>query len=318
VNVKVRRRDLIKLLPGALLAGFPVRSRAAEPSLRPGLCGHNALQSFDPYCFRDSQGRDHQIYVAERHGPPVLLLHELPGLVDADLDTARRIAGRGYTVVAPLLFGEPGGTNNTLGDLGKVVTLCGKHGFACRQGKLTSPHAIWLRELCGSVRQQWAAGKGIGVIGMCLTGAFPLALMSEPSVVAAILCQPTIPFGLLTDKRDLGLSPTDLDRARNRTTVPVLGLRYTGDGKCPKQRFERLVSEFRGRFYRLDLRGKHHSTIAIDCCPDALDEVTAFLAKFVAIGSDATFPRHARLDSREEVVLDTCGDGVHCAAPPRA
>jgi dienelactone hydrolase len=313
--MELRRRDLIRQLAGAILAGWPARTAASEPSLRPGLCGHKTVEGFEPYCFRDGQGREHQIYVVGRQGPPVLLMHELPGLIDADLDTARRIASRGYTVLAPLLFGEPGGNNSRLADLHNLATLCGKDGFACRHGKLTSPQAVWLRELCRSARQQWTAGKGVGVIGMCLTGAFPLALMSEPSVVAAVLCQPTIPFGLFTHKNDLGLDPTDLNQARKRTDVPVLGLRYTGDGKCPKPRFERLVKEFPSRFYRLDLRGKHHSTIAIDCCPDALEEVMAFLATFVAARGDATFPRHSRVDSRAEVVIDTCDHDTHCALP---
>jgi len=315
--MEVRRREVMKQLAGAVLAGWPALTTAAEPSLRPGLCGHKVVDGFEPYCFRDGQEREHQIYVAERHGPPVLLMHELPGLIDADLDAARRIASNGYTVLAPLLFGEPGGNNSNLTDVRNLATLCGKADFACRHGKLTSPHAVWLRELCRSARQKWTAGKGIGVIGMCLTGAFPLALMSEPSVVAAVLCQPTIPFGLFTHESDLGLDPTDLDTAKRRKDVPVLGLRYTGDSRCPKRRFERLVTEFSSRFYRLDLRGKHHSTIAIDCCPDALEEVTAFLAKFVAASDDAVFPRYSRPHSRAEVVLDTCSHDAQCAAQPR-
>ncbi len=312
--MELRRRDVIKQLAGAALAGWPALTAAAEPSLSPGLCGHKPVDGFDSYCFRDGKGRKHQVYVAERHGPPVLLLHELPGLVRADLNSARRIADGGYTVIAPLLFGEPGGDSTFIGNSINIAKLCDGADYACFHGNETSPHAIWLRELCRTVRTKWTGGRGIGVIGMCLTGAFPLALMSEASVAAAVLCQPTIPF--LFGDGDLGLNPTDLQRAKARNEVPVLGLRYTGDGKCPKKRFETLVKEFPTRFYRLDLAGEGHSTIALDCCPDAVEEVKAFLGKFVAASGDAVFPRHARADSRDEVVLDTCKDHTSCDMQP--
>jgi dienelactone hydrolase len=303
--MELRRRDVIKqLAAAAAVAGFPASLGAGAPSLTPGLCGHKGVDGFDPYCFRDGKGRKHQIYVAgKNNGPPVLLLHELPGLVKADLATARRLA-EGYTVVAPLLFGEPNGDSTFIGNTLNIAKLCEADDFTCFHGNRTSPHAIWLRELCRSVRAQWTAGKGIGVIGMCLTGAFPLALMSEPSVAAAVLCQPTIPF--FGGDEQLGVDPADLQKARDRADVPVLGLRYVGDGKCPKRRFERLVNEFHGRFHRLDLAGDKHSTIALDCCPEAMSEVTAFLAKFVAARDGVVFPNRSRADSLTENLVDAC------------
>src|SRR5262249_36200009 len=119
-------------------------------------------------------------------------------------------------------------------------------------------------------------------------------------------------FGLFTDKRDLGVSPDDLANAKKPGRAPILGLRYTGDGKCPKARFKRLTDEFPGRFYRLDLEGDNHSTIAIDCCPDAVDEVVAFLGKYVAGRGDVVFPRHSKVDSEVEVVLGSCKGAVRC------
>ena len=37
-------------------------------------------------------------------------------------------------------------------------------------------------------------GPGVGAVGMCFTGGFALAMMTEPSVVAPVLSQPSLPL----------------------------------------------------------------------------------------------------------------------------
>jgi hypothetical protein len=144
----------------------------------------------------------------------------------------------------------------------------------------------WLRELARDAWRQWPAGKGVGVIGMCLTGAFPLAMLREDVVIAPVLCQPTLPFspwnvfaplGWFTDKPALAISVDDLRHARDVRTVPILGIRYEGDWRCPKERFERLGGEFKSRFDSLVLSGSHHSTLGGDFCDLAFQKVVWFL-----------------------------------------
>jgi dienelactone hydrolase len=274
--MQIDRREAMQTMAGAMMGTFQRPGTFFES----GRCASTSQSGFNDFCFSDHAGRRHQVYVAEGGGPPVILLHELPGLVDEDLTTARELASQGYTVVAPLLFGEAGGSGHSIK---YAASLCGPDQFACNEGEVTSPHVLWLRQLASEVWTRWSGGRGIGVIGMCLTGAFPLALLSDPRVVAAVLCQPTLPinlfsrFGLFTDKKALGLSPGDLRRAKEREDVPILGLRYTGDWRSRSQKFERLANEFSTRFYRMDIVGNHHSTIALDYCGLAFEEVKAFL-----------------------------------------
>ncbi len=298
----------MQTLAGALIGTF----QRPESFLESGRCVSTSQSGFDDFCFSDRAGRRHQVYVANGGGPPVILLHELPGLVDEDLTTARQLANHGYTVIVPLLFGEAGGSGHSIK---YAASLCGKDQFACNEGEMTSPHVVWLRDLASEVWTRWPLGRGMGVIGMCLTGAFPLALLSDPHVKATVLCQPTLPinlfsrFGLFTDKKALALSPDDLKHAKERDDVPVLGLRYTGDWRARSQRFERLAKEFSTRFYRMDIVGNHHSTIALDYCDFAFDEVKAFLNQYLRTEPDPSihkFPIKSVPNSLKEVSIRGC------------
>jgi dienelactone hydrolase len=289
-EVAIGRRAALSGIAGAALG---LGARGAEAALVRGACGTAELAGFEAYCFTDDQQVPHRIYVAEGGGPPVILLHELPGLVDDDLTAAKRLANERFTVVAPLLFGEPGGDGHAIR---YARRMCGKEQFACNAGRMTSPHLRWLRQLVSEVRARWPQGTGVGVVGMCLTGAFPLAMLTESAVVAPVLLQPTIPFniwtrfGWFTDTAALGISDADLLHAKTKRDTPILGIRYRGDWRCRKRRFERLVDEFSSRFYRLDLPGDGHSTIGKSCCEDAFLEVAAFLAHQLTAARDRSRP----------------------------
>jgi dienelactone hydrolase len=306
--VKTGRRGVIAALALGV-AGAAVR--VCEAAVSPGHCGGPDLAGFRAYCFTDTTGEARQLYVTGE-GPPVLLLHELPGLIDADLRAAQRLAAEGYTVVAPLLFGSPGGEGHALR---YARRLCGREQFACNTGTTTSPHVGWLRELVGDVRNTWPDGQGVGVVGMCLTGAFPLALLREDAVVAPVLLQPTIPFnvgtrlGWFTDVEALGISPEDLAYAKHEREVPLLGLRYQKDWRCRTARFRRLSREFGDRFYRLDLPGKGHSTLGADFCDHAFEEIRAFLNRYLRSEPSPRvdpFPLRSRPGAEQDVLAPVC------------
>src|SRR5215470_3709108 len=176
----------------------------------------------------------------EPFGPPVVVLHELPGLTKDDITLARRIAERHFTVYVPLLFGSPGQYRLVRGYLASCWS-----DFECSSPSTRSPILDPIWALCERIASR--SGAGIGVIGMCLTGIFPLALVRKdrPVVQAPVLCQPTLPFTAIIGrptgerKADLGLAPEDLSRALD-SDVPILAMRYAGDKKCPEARMQAL------------------------------------------------------------------------------
>src|SRR4029078_11437744 len=102
-----------------------------------------------------------------------------------------------------------------------------------------------LAALCAASHAE-LGGPGVGAIGMCITGNFALALMVEPSMMAPVLSQPSLPMGILNrSNRGWHLSHEDLMFAKRRASegVPVLGMRFTHDFMCPGVRFERLRKE---------------------------------------------------------------------------
>jgi dienelactone hydrolase len=99
-------------------------------------------------------------------------------------------------------------------------------------------------------------GPGIGVVGMCMTGGFGLAMMVDDAVLAPVLSQPSLPFPISRrHKRDLGISDADLARVKHRASagVEVLGLRFTCDRLAPAERFARLRSELGDAFVGVEI-----------------------------------------------------------------
>ncbi len=108
------------------------------------------------------------------------------------------------------------------------------HAFA---GGRSSPVTDWLRAL---VAKGAAEGHDrIGVIGLCMTGNFAWALVTEPPVRAAVASEPALPMGPWQRGR-LHLSEAEREALARRTDVPVLNLRFTGDPICTPDKFAAL------------------------------------------------------------------------------
>ena len=218
------------------------------------------------------------VYLCKRGaGPPVILLHELPGMSPTNLALAHCLAKEGFSVFVPLLFGEPGQDRFLAG----YFQSCAQADFACSGLSVSSPILIRLREVCGRIIER--ARNPVGVIGMCMTGAFPLGLLGD-GVQAAVLCQPTLPFNVFLrrpvgkQREALGLSDDDMSRA-NKMKTPLLALRYETDSLSPAERMKTLRNIFRERIATIEIEGEPqgHSTLAGDLNDDAYDDTIRYL-----------------------------------------
>jgi dienelactone hydrolase len=114
---------------------------------------------------------------------------------------------------------------------------------------------VWLRALARQAHEE-CGGPGVGVVGMCFTGGFALAMMVDDVVLAPVLSQPSLPFPLgKSYRRDVGISDADLARVKERCDegICVLGLRFTGDAVSPAERFQRLRDELGDAFIGVEI-----------------------------------------------------------------
>ncbi len=222
----------------------------------------------------------HPVFVkggAER--PPVLILHELTGMSWQCVRLARLIHDAGFRVYVPLFFG----TTNTSGgaSLGLInsARLCVNREFRLLQANVDRPITAWLRDLARHARAE-CGGRGVGVIGMCLTGAFGLTLLLDHTLNAApVVCQPSIPLPLR--HADLGLLQRDIPamvECANARQLPIRALRFAGDKKCPPERMQAAEKLF-PTLQRWDLQGDKHSTLTNELASGA--ETAAALADVI-------------------------------------
>ena len=134
--------------------------------------------------------------------------------------------------------------------------MCVSREFSVLAGRKESPISDWLRALARFEHKKHG-GPGVGVIGMCFTGGFALAMMLDESVIAPVLSQPSLPLALSgAIGAELGLDQAGLARVKQRCRdehLCVIGLRFSGDRMSPKQRFERLRRELGDSFVGVEI-----------------------------------------------------------------
>lgn len=192
----------------------------------------------------------HLVFV-RGEGPPILLMHELPGLTVACVAFANRMVERGFKVYMPLFFGQPNKQPNGLKIAGKFFRICISREFLVFSQHKTSPVVEWLRSLSRRIHRE-NEGASMGAIGMCMTGGFAIPLLVEPFMMAPALSQPALPGCITTScKRSLGVSPEDFAIAKQRVEngVPVYGFRFSNDSMAPQERFDRLAEDFGSQFH---------------------------------------------------------------------
>ena len=236
------------------------------------------------------EGATRDVYRAGA-GPGVIVMHEIPGITPEVARFARKVAEAGFTVFMPLLFGTPGRPMTTPYAITEILKTCIRREFRIFAADSTSPIIGWLRALCAAAHAE-LGGRGVGAIGMCMTGNFALALMVEPSMMAPVLSQPSLPAGITRRQRSaLHLSPEDLVIVKRRSKeegVPLLAMRFTEDPVCRKERFDRLRSEL----------GSGVETIEIDSSPGNAHRIprTAHSVVTTDLVDDVGHPTRVALD----------------------
>lgn len=232
-------------------------------------------------------------------GPGVLLLHEIPGITPAVLRLARALCDAGFSVAMPHLFGTPGKPWSLPYTWSQLARVCIGREFRILAANESSPITTWIRAFARALNEE-LGGKGIGAVGLCLTGNFALTLLLDDAVLAPVMAQPSLP--LFTElgggrKRGLHISSEELGVVRARLDArggKVLGLRFTHDPLCPKERFQHYQEALGDHFEAVEIdsskgnpHGIHsyaHSALTNDFVDeaghptqDAQDRVLAFL-----------------------------------------
>jgi len=215
-----------------------------------------ALADYDRFAFSDGPWT-RPVY-RRGSGPAVIIIHEIPGLHPAVVQFADRVAAAGMTVFLPSLFGEPGREVSMGYAIRAMVdAICIRREFNVWSAGKSSPMVDWLRALARKAHAE-CGGNGVGAVGMCFTGGFALAMMTEPSVVAPVLSQPSMPIAIGSKTRAAGIdaSPREIACARQRfidEDLSMIGLRFKSDIAVPDARFETYRREFGDRFEAIEL-----------------------------------------------------------------
>jgi dienelactone hydrolase len=256
------------------------------------------LASFEAYPFT-ADGVTHTVY-RKGTGPVVVVITEMPGISPMVLGFADRVVALGCTAVLPDLFGQAGKDpmqGNPLAVAGyglrSMGGACISREFSVMAAGRSSPIVSWLRALAHAEHER-AGGPGVGVVGMCFTGGFALAMAVDDLVLAPVMSQPSLPFPIgAARKGSVDTSDADLDVVRQRCDAEglrVLGLRFDGDPFVPRERFAFLKERLGDGFVAVELRqedghpggplGKHHSVLTGDLIDEpgeptrvALDQV---------------------------------------------
>lgn len=221
-----------------------------------------ALRDYERFDFND--GRWTRPVFRRGTGPAVIIMHEMPNLHPLVVRFADRVAAAGMTVFCPSLFGEPGRTPTKPYAVGVMLkTLCIRREFNAWATDQSSPMVDWLRALARKAHAE-CGGRGVGAVGMCFTGGFALAMMTEPAVVAPVLSQPSLPLaagpGGAKRARSIGASPDEIACAKRRfekENLSMIGLRFFKDDFVPDERFETYKRTFGDHFEAIEIDPKY-------------------------------------------------------------
>lgn len=192
-------------------------------------------------------------------GPAVVVLSEIPGITPQVAAFAARVADAGFSVWMPQLFGTPGKPMSLAYAGEMMLRMCVSREFSVFAAHQSSPVVAWLRCLARDAHAD-SGGPGVGVVGMCITGNFGLAMMLDAPVIAPVLSQPSLPVGFGDTAGALHASDAEIAAAKDKIQnqgARILGLRFIQDPLCRGQRFERLRDTFGSAFEGIEIDARH-------------------------------------------------------------
>jgi dienelactone hydrolase len=191
-------------------------------------------------------GVDKKVYVAGT-GPAVIVMTEMPGISPHVARFSRWVRDAGFTVYMPSLFGRDGAVPMAEEGIAVLQRACVSAEFNAFAANASSPVTQWLRALARFAHSE-CGGPGVGAIGMCFTGNFALTMMLEPSMLAPVLSQPSLP---LKNPAGLEITADELKAVRDRLEqedLTVLAYRFEGDQICRAERFAAYAAALGERF----------------------------------------------------------------------
>jgi dienelactone hydrolase len=180
-------------------------------------------------------------------GAAVIVMTEMPGISPHVARFSRWVRDAGFSVYMPSLFGQDGSVPNVEDGTAIFQRACMSAEFRAFAANESSPVTMWLRSLARLAHGE-CGGPGVGAIGMCFTGNFALTMMLEPSMLAPVLSQPTLP---LDDPAGMHIAPDELAAVRRRLErddLTVMAYRFKGDRFCKAQRFAAYSEALGDRF----------------------------------------------------------------------
>lgn len=261
------------------------------------MCNRGTMKTWPPHGWEPGRfphkRHKHTYYVIDsaptKQAPTVLLLHEFPGINEALEAFANNLA-TSFRVVVPSITGQDGSPSQ----LGTAARLCIRREVFALAMNRTSPAVDWLRHLVDDVVSP--DGRQYGVIGMCMTGGFALALAVDQRVSAAVIAQPALPLSRLRQiplprsaerAADLGLSVDDRAALSDRVQgdnagLCVRALRYADDWISPAARLVEVKALLGPDVVQVSMltgpkSGKHSTLTGDESDEGAVREIVRFL-----------------------------------------
>lgn len=215
-----------------------LRTAAAGACPIPAGFGRFDCERFDAWGFSKCVYR-----TGNAAAPSVLFLHEINGLGREALQLAERLRdGAGVNVYLPVFFGKPAKARFN-------AFACTGSQFDCRAWHSSGQIVHWVTSF---VEELGRRHRRVAVIGNCLTGSLPLAVMADgkcrPFVKCAVVSQPALPVPPHTPhaREMLGLTDEQLEKAVH-SGIPVLAYRFDTDLVVPIERMRMLEKRFEGK-----------------------------------------------------------------------